>query len=370
MKIESIQARALDIPFRTQFRHASAVRDATQTLWVEARDEHGRVGRGEGCPREYVTGETLDGALRFVSEHSALLQREIVNGESLFAWVFAHRAQIDRHPAAWSAVEMALLDLIGQCEGRSVEEVLDLPPLSGHFRYSAVIGDAPPERFAAELQRYLDAGFQDFKIKLSGDPRRDGANAAAMKAAGAAVRRVRADANNLWESADEAIEALERLAFPFVALEEPLRANDYAGMARVAETQGCAIVLDESLLRWDQLAALGHWKVTWIGNVRVSKMGGVLRSLAMAEAIRGAGLRMVVGAHVGETSLLTRAALTVAHASRDVLLAQEGAFGTHLLERDVVDPPLMFGAGGLLDAAQVPRGGGWGFSRCGAPQQA
>lgn len=62
---------------------------------------------------------------------------------------------------------------------------------------------------------------------------------------------------------------------------------------------------------------------------------------------------LIVGAHVGETSVLTRAALTVARAARDILVAQEGAFGTHLLLRDVVNPPVMFGPGGMLDAAAL-----------------
>ena len=78
-------------------------------------------------------------------------------------------------------------------------------------------------------------------------------------------------------------------------------------------------------------------------------MGGLLRSLQVVEAARAAGVGLVVGAQVGETSLLTRAALTVAHAGRDVLVAQEGAFGTFLLTEDICDPPLMFSAGGALD---------------------
>ena len=368
MKLHTIQGRALQIPFHVQFRHASAARDATQTLWVEARDQHGRVGCGEGCPREYVTGESLSGALAFVDDVAQPLAREIVNAESLEAWVAVHRARIDRNPAAWSAVEMALLDLIGQCEARSVEEVLELPSLRGRFRYSAVIGDGSPERFDAELMRYLQAGFQDFKIKLSGDRARDAAKVASLRAAGAGVTRVRADANNLWTRADEAIEFLARLDFPFLALEEPLAAGDHAGMARVAQALGCAIVLDESLLRWEQLHPLQQWPVRWIANVRISKMGGVLRSLALAQSIRDAGMRMVIGAHVGETSLLTRAALTLASVSRDILLAQEGAFGSYLLERDVIDPPIMFGAGGVLDAAQLPVGPGWGGNVWHAPQ--
>ncbi|MEE9280638.1 MAG: hypothetical protein V3V67_10730, partial [Myxococcota bacterium] len=66
---------------------------------------------------------------------------------------------------------------------------------------------------------------------------------------------------------------------------------------------------------------------------------------------------VIVGAQVGETSLLTRAALSVAQAARGILVAQEGAFGTLLLERDVCDPPLMFGPGGVLPAPALPAAG-------------
>jgi hypothetical protein len=72
------------------------------------------------------------------------------------------------------------------------------------------------------------------------------------------------------------------------------------------------------------------------------------------DAARAAGIDVVVGAQVGETSILTSAGLTAAHAAGDLLVAQQGAFGTHLLARDVCDPPLIFGAGGVLDAAVPP----------------
>ena len=75
---------------------------------------------------------------------------------------------------------------------------------------------------------------------------------------------------------------------------------------------------------------------------------------------------MIVGAQVGETSLLTRAALTVAQAAGSALFAQEGAFGTFLLTRDVCEPPLMFGAGGVLHVADHPRLTQPGFGITGA----
>jgi hypothetical protein len=52
-------------------------------------------------------------------------------------------------------------------------------------------------------------------------------------------------------------------------------------------------------------------------------------------------------------------------------VAQEGAFGTQLLERDVCDPPLMFGAGGVLDSAAYAMLArpGFGLPREGGPNQ-
>ena len=49
----------------------------------------------------------------------------------------------------------------------------------------------------------------------------------------------------------------------------------------------------------------------------------------------------------------------------DILIAREGAFGTHLLEHDVTDAPIMFGKGGMLDASQLPAGTGFGLAPAG-----
>ena len=61
------------------------------------------------------------------------------------------------------------------------------------------------------------------------------------------------------------------------------------------------------------------------------------------------GWSVIIGCHVGETSLLTRAALIPAHAAGESLIAQEGAFGDYLVEREPVDPILKFGQNGILD---------------------
>ena len=359
--IHRLRAEALRIPFTVAFRHASAERSETASLYVEAVSRFGLRGHGESCPRSYVTAETVEGARAFAAVHAPSLCEQIVDVASIEAWMSAHAREVDENPAAWCAIELAVLDVLARGAGQSVDGLLSRPSLQGRFQYSAVLGDASASVFRATAERYYHQGFRDFKVKLSGDPERDRDKIAVLRPY--AGIRVRADANNLWEDADEALTFLRALDYPLFAVEEPIRPNQYVELARLARALTCKMILDESFLRASQLDELRGATESFVINVRVSKMGGLLRSLRVVEAARAAGLGLIVGAQVGETSLLTRAALTVAAAAGDALVAQEGAFGTYLLARDICEPVLMFGAGGVLDAGGCSslRDAGWGL---------
>lgn len=342
------------IPFKAKFCHASAERSETSSLWVEAISGNGVTGYGESCPRPYVTGETIESARTFFSRYQGELCNEIVNLISLREWMLKHLSEIDVNPAAWCAIELAILDMLAKQEGKTIESFLNLPPLQGSFQYSAVLGDSDFESFRANLEQYLSQGFVDFKLKLSGDLERDQEKIAVMRLCNDSELRVRVDANNLWQNSDEVITYLRALNYPFFAIEEPLQPNSYSELAVIAESLNCKIILDESFLRIEQFTMLRNNPENWLINLRVSKMGGLLRSLAIIESACTLGISLVIGAQVGETSLLTRAGLTAAHAARNDLVAQEGAFGTYLLARDICDPPLMFGRYGLLDTSKYP----------------
>lgn len=364
-RLAALRFHTLHIPFRQRFSHASATRVATSSLWVEALADDGLTGVGESCPRPYVTGETLDSARDFFHAMRAEVMAEIHDAATLRAWVADHASVIDRHPAAWCAIELALIDLFSRQAGQTAEAWLGLPATSGTFSYSAVLGDADPDVFAATFARYREAGLTDFKLKLSGDLARDRAKLAVLAAAGPAVARLRLDANNLWRDANAAIAWLAELAAPAFAIEEPLPPDQLASLPRIARTLNLSIILDESLTRLDQLSQLAqldaHTPGTrWIANLRVSKLGGLLRTLVLIDAARAQGLALIIGAQVGETSLLTRVALVAARAAGGSLIAQEGAFGTLLLEQDVCTKQLMFAKGGTLQyEADAP---GWGMA--------
>jgi L-alanine-DL-glutamate epimerase-like enolase superfamily enzyme len=354
LRLQALSMTPLVIPFTTRFAHAAAERAETSAVEVIAMTTTGVQGAGEGCPRPYVTGETLDTALAFFATHRASWL-ELQTLDDVRGWMAVHGDAVDANPAAWCGVELALLDALGQVDGVPLESLVGVPPLTGAFEYSGVLGDMTPAAFAATAAQYHALGMRDLKVKLSGDAARDAAKLAALRGLDPPVD-VRVDANALWRDVGEAIAFLRGLDRALLAVEEPLappgRLDD---LAALADALGVPIILDESLARAATIAALPGPAARWIVNVRVSKMGGVLRALTVVEAARAAGVRLVVGAQVGETSRLTRAALTVAHAGRDLLVAQEGAFGTRLLTRDVCSPPLMFGPGGRLAVADEAR---------------
>jgi L-alanine-DL-glutamate epimerase-like enolase superfamily enzyme len=340
--------KKLEIPFKQAFAHATATRSCTESILVKAESPNGIVGVGEGCPRKYVTGETIQTTTSFFDSHRKAWE-QFTSLEDLKVWMTTNSQGIDMNPASWCAVELALFDHWGQEHGQSIEAFLNLKELTGKFQYSAVLGTENVATFEKQAQQFSALEFCDFKVKVTGNFENDRQKIEFLKHLPVKSLRIRLDANNLWKTAAEAVTYLKSLQYPFMAIEEPIQVGDYDGCREISQQLGVPIILDESFLRPDQFGCLQADPQSWIINIRISKMGGILRSLVIAEEAKARGIPIIIGAQVGETSLLTRAALTVANQYRDNLLAQEGAFGTYLLEHDITDPPLMFGKGGTLD---------------------
>ncbi|MCG6158233.1 enolase C-terminal domain-like protein [Rubinisphaera margarita] len=358
MKIVRLELIALRVPFAVTFRHAGAERSETLSIWTEAEDEQGNIGYGEGCPRSYVTGEDLTTCRTFFDRIHAAVVESVNDLDDLRQLGTEREAEIDHSPSCWCAIESAVLDLLCRRSQLAVEDLLGLPAVEGSFRYTAVIGDQSAESFEKQLRQYVGFGFEQFKIKLSRDAERDRTKWNLLNDAGIDAERIRVDANNLWQSCVEAVGYLGPWKDQFRAIEEPIVAREYAGLEQLARELDRSVILDESFLCRNDFSHLQGDPDRWIVNLRVSKLGGIVRTLQIIEEARSRGIRVIVGAQVGETSLLTRLGITAASAARDLLVGHEGAFGTHLLQHDVVEPPLMFGPGGRLNLHDVPYGRG------------
>jgi len=352
MQLRELSIENLNIPFRVSFQHSSALRTKTESILVTAITEKGQQGQGEGCPREYVTGETLDTSHDFFN----IYRSEFLNIhtlDDLKDWSEKHCSIIDENPAVFCAVELALLNVLAKEKNISVESLLSLPELTGKFYYSAVIGTPKLKTFQEQLQQYLKLELTDYKVKIFGDLDIDQKNIEVLSQCNKSDIRLRLDANNLWSSPEEAINYFNKLNHPIFALEEPLAKHQYNDCLKISESLNVKTILDESFLKIDDFKYILSIPNAWIINIRISKMGGVLRSLEIVNKARLNGIPIIIGAQVGETSILTRAAITLANTCRDILVAQEGAFGTYLLERDMVEPSIKFGMRGIVNASQL-----------------
>ena len=339
MRATHLRIGSAPIPFRVRFSHAAAERAEADNVLVHAEDAHGRVGLGEGCPRPYVTGETVPDALAFLQTHQAALQ-DLEDLDSLRAWACDHAADIDAHPSAYCAAELALIDLYAQQAGLSIEALLGVKPLVSPLTTSAVIGTGHAFKFRIQAGLYGLLGMHDAKLKLTGQARLDLPRAQRLARRG----RLRLDANNLWSQASDAVPTLTALAPHAWAIEEPIAPRDWAGLRHIHHATGLAIILDESCTHLRDLHAAPA-DMAVVPNLRVSKLGGLMRSLECLQHTTGP---VIVGAQVGETSVLARAGLVLAQAAGSRLCGYEGAYGRLLLRHDVVRPSIGFGRQGAV----------------------
>lgn len=330
-------------PFRGSFEHASAVRERAENVIAIAEGANGQYGLGEGCPRSYVTGETVATAMDAIARWRLGGIETIADVAALTAWMKQNHTDIDANPSAFAAIEIALIDLFARQAGQTVEQFLGVAAGDIDLRTSAVYSAGSFAKFVVHAALFNLNGMRTAKLKVSGNAARDRSRARLLSRLGP----VRLDANNLWASADAAIAALKKLNGCAWAVEEPIPSRDWKGLAAIGAATGMSIILDESATRMDDLASLQDGAI-YVLNARVSKQGGLLRTLAIIRAARERGMKIIIGAQVGETSILARAGIVAARAAGSDLVAFEGAFGTRLLVRDAATPSIGFGYGGRV----------------------
>ena len=307
-------------------------------------------------PRDYVTGEDVPGMVEALrsslgpeamklyldSGMDALVQiRSFVEG-----WPSLQPSNPD--VPAWNAtlcaLELALLDWAFKRSGESISNWL--APSRDQVVYTGVIDATDPERAADIAARYVQARFRALKVKVGVDD--DLRRLEAVRKAAGDRMEIRVDANGAW-TASEAVSALKRLKpYGIGAVEQPVPASDLEGMLRVRRETGLAVIADESLVTPDDAANLIRMEACDVFNVRVSKCGGLLASKRIAQMGLDAGIQVLVGSQVGETSLLSAAGRHLAAHLPEVKYL-EGSFGTHLLSEDISPEPVMFGYEGKGD---------------------
>jgi muconate cycloisomerase len=358
------------------FRHAAARRVRSESIFVRLHLDNGIDGWGEALPRPYVTDETVDEAVRFLRDWigPAISGRQFTDladavdfltdcdGAAPTAWAPA----TSRHAAAWSAIDLALLDAFARADGRSVLAGLVDPPSRRDesafpVRYSGVASADRRSHLLATLAKMRLFGLRQVKLKADTDHAVEVARTARHILGHRADIRV--DANMAWPAADAEGLVNELGKVGIAWFEQPVAACDMDTMAQLVARTGASIVADESFTSRASLDSLIARRACTGVNVRISKCGGLVAALARCRQALDAGLDLQVGCHVGESSLLSSAQLTLLaalSAHESAVRYAEGCYGERLLARDPASPKLQFGYGGRPPAR--PDGLGFGVS--------
>jgi len=367
-RIVGIDLLELDLPFRDTFRHAAAERARSESLLVRFVTEGGQVGHGEALPRAYVTAETREAAFDLLATRilPRVLGTSFASFEGVLEFIFrcdgkAPPAWVDaRAPqtAAWCAVDVALLDTFGRAFGIDLGRGLPGAGGSGSWpaelRYSVVLSDDPGRRRLMTLLKARLYGIHDVKVKVSG---RSPAGVRLARRVLGARGRLRVDSNMAWSyvAARRAKALIGR--YGVEAFEQPLPADDLAGMARLT-ADGLPVIADESVHDAASLERLIAARACTGVNVRIAKCGGLVASLARCRRALEAGLTLQIGCQVGETSLLSATQLALVRTVGPGISFVEGCYGERLLAVDPARPMLQFGRGGRPPSAPVGPGFG------------
>ncbi|MGB5189809.1 dipeptide epimerase [Robiginitalea sp.] len=241
---------------------------------------------------------------------------------------------------ACCALDMAAWDLFGKLEGKPLYQLwgttMEKYPVTNY-----TIGLDTIEVMVAKMK---EIPWPVYKIKLGTD--RDVAIVTELRKHTDAIFRV--DANCAWK-ARETIEnalALKELGVEFI--EQPLPADDWVGMERVAHRCVLPVMADESCLTASDVSACAlHFSGI---NIKLTKCGGLTPARQMIQNARELGLKVMVGCMTESTvgiSAIAQLLPQLDYVDMDgaMLLKSDIATGVRLEEGGRIILPALAGSG-------------------------
>lgn len=364
MRVVELALIHATIPLRKVVRHASATRDASDNLIVRATLANGVTGFGEGVPRSYVTGETIDGAIeqleRTAFGEQLAAPQTFAEAVSLVAGLRLWQPRPDPREcygnAAQCAVELSLLDAYGRHFRQPLSAVTGIVPEAAPIRQSAASvqysGAITAESALGELRSAVKMrlyGFSDCKVKVGVDGQDDRRRLRRIRRVLGRGVRIRIDANEAWKP-DDVVERIRELEpYGIASVEQPVRHEHVAALARARPRAGVPIMHDESMCSLADARKAVEMGTCDLFNIRLSKCGGFVNSLRIAALAHASGLGYQLGCQVGETGILSAAGRHFATSVAGIRFL-EGSYDRHLVAERVTQEDVTFGYGGRAPA--------------------
>jgi len=331
------------------FRIATGSYDVAENVVVKVVSGDD-FGVGNASPGN-VTHETL----KSIEEFMAKVPKRIV-GTDEQDLLKLHR-KLDSiaggNTAAKAAVDIAVYDLLSKREKKPLHKYL-----GGTSRDRMItditIGIETKEVTVKSALKHVKQGFRALKIKVGLDFDSDVKRIEAVRDAVGSGIQLRVDANQGYD-VNQAIDFCEVMQTLSIAvIEQPVKAEDYAGLKRVKDRSQVPIMADECVRSVSDAKKVIKDKAADMINIKLMKSAGVHDAIMINTLARRAGVGTMVGC-MGEIQVSIAAGLHFALSSENVKFAD---LDSHFAIIDDPSSGLRFEDGDLV----VPRRPGLGVS--------
>lgn len=289
LTIRRLRVRPLDLALADPVETAAGVMHTMPLVLIDLETEEGVTGRS--YVRTYTplalaaTAKLIDD----LAERIVGATADPVAVESTLRTRFRLLGQQGLVTIAIAAIEMALWDARAHAEGVPLTVLLGGTPRP--IRAYASLRTMDPKRAAAEAEAAIQRGFTAVKLKLGGgDLAADLSTIRAVRAAIGEDAELMVDYNqNL--SVDDALRRVKALDHEDLAwVEEPTRADDYEGHARIAAAADTPVQLGENWWGTNDVEKSVATRASDYVTLDVMKLGGVSGWLRAAQIAERAGL--------------------------------------------------------------------------------
>ena len=307
MKIDSITLYHIRLPLVTPFETSFGRIDHKECILVELRADD-LIGFGESAVERDpgYNYETVGTAWHILKEFVAPL---ILGQDVLDAADFQRRvAGIRGHHLTKAGVEMALWDLFGKRDGKSLKEMF------GGEREKVEVGvsigiQESASILARSAEGYVKQGYKRIKIKIK--PGRDVKDTFAVREAFPDIR-LQVDANSAYTlETSDALQPLDQL--DLLLIEQPLFEDDIWDHRKLQEKFKTPICLDESVISPRHARYAIEMKACRIINIKPGRVGGLSQGLEIHAMCRAQDMPVWCGGMletgVGRASNLALASL-------------------------------------------------------------
>jgi O-succinylbenzoate synthase len=307
MNIEQVTLYHVRMPLVSPFETSFGRIESRDCLLVQV-DADGLTGWGE-CAADRDPGysyETAGTAWHILRD---FLVPAVLGQPVESAGQFQERVSgVRGHPMAKAGLEMALWDLLGKRQGRSLRDLL------GGVRRAVDVGvsvgiQASAEKLVGVVSSYVEQGYRRVKIKIK--PGRDVEDARAVRIAFPGLR-LQVDANSAYTLESAAcLHPLDEL--DLLLIEQPLAEDDLWDHSRLQAQLSTPVCLDESITsprHARQALEMGACRVI---NIKAGRVGGLSQALAIHDLCLGHGVPVWCGGMletgIGRASNLALASL-------------------------------------------------------------